>query len=175
MNYFLEEASSLNEDILIGYLNGSLSAIETLNDGPYTGNTFQFTKLPNLNNERELSIITALLRHWTVELNQLEDLYQDLDKTLNEYCRQHAWTIRDAIAKSTNVKPDDTLIQQILEITNFPMVKGRISGALQLLLKENYTAYAVKVIGTGWYEATYKDYFFDCNGTYYYLHFGISD
>jgi len=174
MNNFLNNESNLQEDILIGYLNGFLDALGTYNDGPYTGNTFEFSKIANLMNDREESVNTAL-RHWKGELSQVEDFFQELDKTFNEYGRQHAWSIKERIAKHTNVQPDDTLIAEILAATNYESVKWNFFNALRLLLKENFTAYAVRVKGEGLYEADYKDYFIDCNGSYFYLHFGVSD
>lgn len=66
-------------------------------------------------------------------------------------------------------------IRIILEATHFNMGKGGVCEALKYILKENYIAYTIKLYGEGWYEAYYKDYFFDCKGIYYFLHFGISD
>ena len=174
MNNFLDKESPPNEANLIGYLNGMLSTLETLNDGAYTGNTFEFSKIANLQNEPETSLHAAL-RHWKPGLHVIEDFFPELDKTFTEYCQQYARATREQIERTANVKPDDTIIEKILEATNYGNLKWNFYEALRLLLKESYTVYAVTLKGGGWYEASYKDYFIDCNGAYYFLHFGISD
>jgi hypothetical protein len=108
-------------------------------------------------------------------MHPIENFYPDLEETLTEYCQQHAWSVKAEIERVSNIKLDDTIVTKILETTNFNMVKGNIHDALKSILKENYIVYAVRLKATGWYEASYKDYFFDCNGEYYYLHFGVSD
>ena len=141
MNGFLENEPNLPEDILIGYLNGLLVTLETFNDGPYTGNTFELSKIPNSSNEYELSILTALgLPNWTAELSPVGDFYQDLEKTFVVYGKQYARSIKKRIEGVGNIKLDDTIMPVILETTNHVNVMSNIFEALRRLLKENYRA-----------------------------------
>lgn len=176
-NPFLEQQEEANNsENLVIYLNGILTALEILNEDRYTGNTYYFSKVENYSGDYEKSIITHLnLPKWSTELTQTENFYLDLDQTLTEFCQSYALHVKNEFEKTSDTEIPNTYVPNILERTNYSRLKDVLTDSLKLILGDRFEAYSVRLIGKGWYEAVYNDYFIVSKNEYFYFHFGISD
>ena len=172
MEVNIEKSKTLEKEI--AFLNGSLKTLEILNNGLYTGNTFYFCSINNYSNNIEKSIIEHLkLANWSVELKENDSFFSDLDLTLKEYCTSFLHSIYEEFDRIILNK--ENTVPKLIDKINYEDIRNMLYNSIEKIISQSFTVYTVRLSGKGWYEATYKDFLFECDNKYYYLHFGTSD
>ena len=156
-----------SEEVNFSRINGFLSCMETLNNGPAHLCLYEFSPVEVVGNRREslihhLNKITHLnisenikSWNWEVRLIKAEKPVEKLSEILNEYFFNQKYSVKSSCSTTVSY-----FLNMLMEETNYYPIKF-------------YEA--VTMVDEIWHEIWWSDYLIDAGGELFHLHFGATN